>query len=43
MAIECRVVGSHTSSAASGQRVFCDQRNGLKCYHSDQSSGERCM
>lgn len=42
-AIECRVVGTQTSSAASKQRVFCDLRNGLKCYHSDQKNGERCL
>ncbi|KAL4222951.1 Mucin-5B [Mactra antiquata] len=42
-AIECRVVGTQTSSAASGQRVFCDARNGLKCYHSDQRNGEQCL
>ncbi|WAR09836.1 SSPO-like protein [Mya arenaria] len=41
-AIECRVVGTTTSSAAAGQRVFCDLRNGLKCYHSDQNPGEQC-
>lgn len=42
-AIECRVVGTQTSSAASKQRVFCDLRNGLKCYHSDQQNGEQCL
>ncbi|XP_052248669.1 mucin-5AC-like isoform X9 [Dreissena polymorpha] len=42
-AIECRVVGTQTSSAAAGQRVFCDLRNGLKCYHSNQAAGEQCL
>lgn len=42
-AIECRVVGTQVSSAASGQRVFCDLLNGLKCYHSDQEAGQQCL
>ncbi|KAK3611483.1 hypothetical protein CHS0354_039095 [Potamilus streckersoni] len=40
--IECRVIGTTKSSAASGQKVTCDLREGLKCYHKDQNAGEFC-
>ncbi|KAK3611485.1 hypothetical protein CHS0354_039098 [Potamilus streckersoni] len=40
--IECRVIGTTKSSAASGQKVTCDLREGLKCYHKDQNAGELC-
>ena len=42
-AIECRIVGTTRPSAASGQAVFCDLMNGLKCYHSNQKNGELCL
>ena len=41
-AMECRVVGTAISAAASGQQVTCDLRNGLKCNHADQTNGIEC-
>ncbi|XP_067648949.1 mucin-5AC-like [Haliotis asinina] len=38
-AIDCRVVGQKTKAEMSGQKVTCNLREGLKCYHKDQSSG----
>ena len=38
-AMECRVVGTSVSAAASGQQVTCDLRNGLRCNHADQTGG----
>ena len=41
-ALECRVVGTSISAAASGQKVTCDLRNGLRCNHADQTGGSEC-
>ncbi|XP_048245056.1 mucin-19-like isoform X7 [Haliotis rufescens] len=38
-AIDCRVVGQNTKAEMSGQKVTCNLREGLKCYHKDQPSG----
>ncbi|XP_052092501.1 mucin-5AC-like [Mytilus californianus] len=41
-AIQCRVVGTNTMSADSGQKVTCDLKEGLRCLKASQANGQYC-
>lgn len=41
-AIQCRVIGTNTMSADSGQKVTCDLKEGLRCLKSSQDNGQYC-